>query len=152
MDYEKELILMVGPIGSGKTTFAKSLVNDSAIRISQDEMGRKAYLKYFHEALKDGVPRIIIDRMGFDREQRNRFIEPARKHGYVITIFEMDYNPVTCLERVINREGHPTIPKGSDDLARKIILDYMKNYEHPEEKEFDNYSLIGINDDTVEID
>ena len=144
MEYEKELILLVGPIGSGKTTFAKTLEKDSSIRISQDEMGRKAYLNYFHEALEDGVPRIIIDRMNFNKIQRERFIRPAREYGYCVTIFEIDYNPVTCLERVINREDHPTIPKDSGDLARKIIFDYMKNYEHPEEDEFDNYNLVPL--------
>ena len=144
MDYEKELILMVGPIGSGKTTFAKSLETDSSIRISQDEMGRKAYLKYFREALKDGIPRVIIDRMNFDRKQRERFIKPAREAGYCVTIFEIDYNPVTCLERVIKRENHPTIPKDSEDLAKKIIFDYMEKYEHPEPSEYDNYNLVPL--------
>jgi len=144
MFYEKELILMVGPIGSGKTTFAKSLENDSSIRISQDEMGRKAYLKYFNEALKDGVPRIIVDRMNFDRKQRERFIKPAREAGYCVTIFEMEYNPVTCLERVIDRKGHPTIPEDSGDLARKIIFQYMDNYECPEVDEYDNHNLVTL--------
>lgn len=144
MSYEKELMIIMGPIGSGKTTFAKSLETDSSIRISQDEMGRKACLKYFHEALKDGIPRVIIDRMNFNRKQRERFIKPAREAGYCVTIFEIDYNPVTCLERVIKRKNHPTIPEDSGDLARKIIFDYMKNYEHPEEDEFDNYNLVPL--------
>jgi len=144
MDYEKELILMVGPIGSGKTTFAKSLVNDSAIRISQDEMGRKAYLNHFKEALKDGIPRIIIDRMNFDRKQRERFIKPAREAGYCVTIMEMDYNPLTCLKRVIDRKNHPTIQQGSAQLAKDIILRFMKDYEHPENDEYDNYNLIPL--------
>ena len=137
---------MVGPIGSGKTTFAKSLEHDSSIRISQDEMGRKAYLKYFHEALKDGIPRVIVDRMNFDRKQRERFIKPAREAGYCITIMEMDYNPLTCLNRVVDRKNHPTIPEGSGQLAKDIILRFMKDYEHPEEDEFDNYNLIPMED------
>ena len=144
MDYEKELILMVGPIGSGKTTFAKTLENDTSIRISQDEMGRKAYLNYFMEAIKDGIPRIIVDRMNFNKKQRERFIKPAKDAGYCITIFEMDHNPVTCLERVITRKNHPTIPEGSGDLARKIIRDYYRDYEAPEPNEYNNYNLVPL--------
>lgn len=148
MDYEKELILLVGPIGSGKTTFAESLKTDTSLRISQDEMGRKAYLKYFHEALEEGIPRLIIDRMNFDRKQRERFIKPAREAGYSVTIFEIDYCPIVCLKRVIEREDHPNIPKDSGELAKKIILDYMKNYEHPEEFEFDNYNLVEMKNES----
>lgn len=146
MTYEKELMILVGPIGSGKTTFAKTLRNDTSVRISQDEMGRKAYLDHFKEAIKDGVPRVIIDRMGFSKDQRNRFIEPARKEGYVITIFEMDYCPLVCIKRVVDRKNHPTVPDNDIQLAKKIILQYMENYEAPEPEEFDNYNLVGMNE------
>lgn len=142
MRYEKELMILVGPIGSGKTTFAKTLENDASIRISQDEMGRKAYLKYFQEAITEGVPRVIVDRMNFNKEQRERFIKPAREAGYCVTIFEIDHNPGLCIDRVVQRKDHPTIPKGSLDLAKKILLNYYKDYEHPDPDEFDNYNLV----------
>ena len=147
MNYEKELILMVGPIGSGKTTFAKDLENDTSIRISQDEMGRKAYLDHFKEAVKDGVPRIIVDRMNFNRDQRERFIKPAREAGYCVTIFEMDHCPVVCAARCIQREDHPTIGKNQPELVKKIIMKYYENYEHPEKGEFDNYNLVEVSND-----
>lgn len=142
MNYEKELILMVGPIGSGKTTFAKSLQNDMSIRISQDEMGKKQYLNCFYEAIKDGVPRIIVDRQNFNKEQRERFIRPAREAGYCVTVFEMEYCPTVCLKRVLNRTNHPTVEGNNIKLANKIILDYSKNYERPEKQEYNNYNLV----------
>lgn len=144
MIHENEIMILVGPVGSGKTTFAKGLENGNSVRISQDEMGRKAYLRHFKDALKEGVPRIIIDRQNFNKEQRERFIKPAREAGYCVTIFEMDFCPAECIVRVVQRQDHPTIPPGSNDLAKKIVLDYMEKYEHPEEEEFDNYNLVPV--------
>ena len=66
----KKLILMIGSIGSGKTTFAKQLKpSEDCVRISQDEMGRKAYLINFYDAIEAGVNSIIVDRMNFNVSQ-----------------------------------------------------------------------------------
>ena len=138
---EKELILLLGPIGAGKTTLAKQLVNDNSIRISQDEMGRKAYLDHFHQALSENVPRIIIDRMNFNYEQRKRFIGPAREQGYVVTIIELQTPREICLERVLAREEHPTVEGNNPELANKILDFYYTEYKKPLPKEYDNYNV-----------
>ena len=126
---EKELILLVGPIGSGKTTFAKTLLNDNSIRISQDEMGRKGHMKEFNSALEQGIPRIIVDRMNFNRQQRARYIQPARDAGYIVTIIELDTEVAKCHDRVVRRTSHPTIPSNDSDLASKILNMYFIDYE-----------------------
>lgn len=131
----------MGPIGSGKTTFAKTLVNDTTICISQDEMGREAYLEYFKQALKDKTPRVIIDRQNFNREQRDRFIQPAREAGYCVTVFEFKTNRAVCHERVA-RTGHPTVPAGDNDLTAEILTRYQINYEALSTEEFDNYNEV----------
>lgn len=139
---EKELMLLVGPIGSGKTTFAKGLMNDTSVRISQDEQGKKGHMDAFKDALKEGVPRILIDRMNFNREQRERYIKPAREAGYVITIFEFKVCPIVCTDRVVKRKDHPTIPEGNYKLAIEIRQMYNKNYEAVIPIEFDNYNEV----------
>jgi len=139
---EKELILLVGPIGSGKTTLAKDLLKFNSIRISQDEMGKKAYMTYFSSAIREGVPRIIIDRMNFNKEQRGRFIKQARDAGYCVTIFEFKTNRELCAQRVVNRTDHPTVRGGDIDLAIDIIKNYERFYEEPTPDEYDNYNEI----------
>jgi len=142
VEVEKELMILVGPIGAGKTTFCQLLENDSSVRISQDEMGRKVYLQYFNEALEDNVPRIIIDRMNFNKDQRKRFIEPAREAGYVITIFDFEWDWDECLKRVTERKGHPTVRDGDPELAEKILTMFQGMYEAPTQDEYDNCNKV----------
>jgi len=138
---EKELILLVGPIGSGKTTFAETLANETSIRISQDEMGRKAYLEHFKAAIRDGIPRIIIDRMSFNNEQRDRFIKPARDAGYCVTVFEFKLSRDICFDRALNRKNHPTIGNNPKDI-NGVLNFYYNNYEPVDLNIIDNYNEI----------
>ena len=141
---EKELILMVGPIGAGKTTFSNSLIDDCTVRISQDEMGRGGHRTKFTEALHDGIPRIIVDRMNFNRQQRNWYIKLAREEGYVVTIFDFDWDYDVCMERVVAREGHPTVRSGDKALAAQILNFFRGAYEKPEPQEYDNYNKVEL--------
>lgn len=110
----KTLRILVGPPGSGKSTFAQDMIeNDGDIgamvtRISQDDQGRKGHMDAFERAIKNG-DNIIVDRMNFSKEQRNRYLIPAKKAGYrtEIIVFHVPY--ATCLERCMKREKHPTI-------------------------------------------
>ena len=133
---------MVGCIGSGKTTLSKSLIGDTGIRISQDEMGKKGHKVDFMEALELGYSPIVVDRMGFNKEQRMRYITPAREKGYAVTIFEFKTCPVVCLDRCMKREGHPNIPAGDKETAQRVIDFYHKNYEAPTEDEYDNINIV----------
>ena len=140
----KNLIVLMGPIGAGKTTLAKKLVkmNDSALRISQDEMGRAGSKEAFWLALETDVENIIIDRMGFNREQRMRWIDPARKAGYKVTIVELKVAYETCFKRVVARHDHPNIPQGDEALAKKILKMYSGEYQAPREDEYDDYYVV----------
>jgi len=142
MNYEKELMLLMGPIGSGKTTFANSLKTGMSIRISQDDMGRKGHRRAFSEAVSEGIPRIIVDRMNFNRQQRERYRSEARDNGYCVTIFELDTTPSVCYRRVVDRKNHPTIKNMDNELIHKIILSYYQEYEAPEPDEYDNHNLV----------
>lgn len=141
---EKELMVLVGPVGSGKSTLANELKTSSTIIISQDLMGKKRHLEIFKDAVNQGISRVIVDRMNFNREQRSRYIDFARARGYVITIIELFYDPDECVRRVGNRERHPTIKKGNFELAAEIINMYESMYERPEPDEYDNYNQVEV--------
>jgi predicted kinase len=136
---KKELVLMLGPIGSGKSTYVKNTLTDQDFYISQDEQGKKGHFQEFSGCVKVGISRIFVDRMNFNRQQREKYIKPAREAGYTITIIEMTTPRDVCFERVVNRKGHPTVEANNPELANKILDFYFKSHEAPTEDEYDSY-------------
>lgn len=123
----KKVILTVGSPGSGKSTWAKSQPN--SFYISQDEQGKTHHLELFKQAISQGVEKIIVDRTGYTREQRYRYLSLAKEAGYQTRIVEF-YEPYkTCFNRIINRQGHPTIKTGDKITAQKALDLYFDKYE-----------------------
>lgn len=102
-----KLIILVGPPGSGKSTHAQSLEAQGYLRISQDDQG-KGHLELFHSHICTGRD-IVVDRMGFDKQQRNRYRLEAIKNGYTVNLVEFVVPRQVCYDRCMAREGHPTI-------------------------------------------
>jgi len=135
----KTLVVLVGPIGAGKSTSCKHYSNYT--RINQDELGSKGHRKAFKEALDSGEELIVIDRMNFNSIQRSRYIVPAREAGYSIHIIEFKTPRATCLERVVSRYNHPTVAANDEALANKILDFYEENYEPVTRIEYDIYEV-----------
>lgn len=138
-DWMKQLIILCGPPGSGKSTLAKEYeinpsLEDQYIRISQDDQGKAGHLQLFNAILNvDG--NIIVDRMGFNKQQRKQYLELAKQAGYTTKIIVLHENQATCLERMLKREGHPTIQ--DEKSARSALHTFFTKYERPEPGEAD---------------
>jgi len=128
-----ELILMVGPAGSGKSTLSRTF-GSKYVRINQDELGKEGHKEQFNLSLHAGH-NIIIDRMSFSKEQRARYLEPAKKAGYKCYIKVLHENFDTCLERMKKREFHPTIK--DEKTAKKVLNFFFSKYERPTPDEAD---------------
>lgn len=134
-----KLTILVGPPGSGKSTYAKSLINNdgdhgaATVYVNQDSQG-KAHLDVFKAALADQKD-IIVDRMGFSVEQRNRYLVPAKALGYQtkIVVFHQPYK--VCLERALARKDHETIK--DEESARSAINFFFSKYERVQDGEAD---------------
>ena len=139
------IILMVGPPGSGKSTGAQEYLEahgnrDDLVRVSQDDQGKQGHMGVFEEALaarKD----ILVDRMGFDKNQRNRYLDPAKKAGYDTRIVVLHVPMETCLERCKSRANHPTIK--TDEDAENAVTFFFRKYERVESEEADEVIRTG---------
>lgn len=135
-----KLILLVGPPGSGKSTMAKELETQGFVRINQDEQGKTLHLEKFEKAVTGGKD-IVVDRMNFNKEQRNRYLcyfrdnsgLPNSERSYEIRVLHESYE--TCLTRCNNRIGHEMIKCERD--ARKALDFFFKNYERVSDDEAD---------------
>lgn len=131
----KELIILVGPPGSGKSTLRNELMKlPFHYFVNQDEMGKQHHKDSF-DALLFIPCTIIVDRMNFNKEQRERYIKPAKEAGYKTKIIVLHESYDTCLERMKLRQDHPTIK--DEATARKALHFFFTKYERPTEDEAD---------------
>lgn len=137
----KQLILTVGPQGSGKTTYAKNLEPLGYIRISQDDMGKEGHFIAFQRAVAAGH-NIVVDRINHKKDQRAKYLKLAKEAGYscMITLFTMSEEE--CLERMTTRwkasergerSEHATIK--SERQARSALYTFFSGYEEPNANE-----------------
>lgn len=121
-----KLKILIGPMGSGKSTFAKTFCEETgAVLINQDSQGKEGHLSAFKKALEE-KKEIVVDRCNFDRQQREIYSKPAEELGYEISYkyFFLPYEQ--CLDNVLKRESHPTIKNNDIATAKKALDFYFK--------------------------
>lgn len=138
-----KLTLMVGPPGSGKSTYAKRAIvmtpdGVEAVYVSQDSQG-KGHLAVFDFALANGHD-VIVDRMGFSKQQRDRYLAPAKEKGYQTEIVVLHEPYAVCLKRCLDRKGHETIK--DEDNARSALALFFGKYERVQNNEADKVTRI----------
>ena len=119
-------VIMIGCPGSGKTYKAKEYEKKGYFRISQDDQGKKLHKLLFEIALEDKRD-IVIDRMGFSREQRERYAREAKKNGYTVIYHRMIGLDKDCLRRCNERESHPNIKDSK--TAERVIKFFKDSWE-----------------------
>lgn len=130
----KNLCLLVGPPGSGKSTLANEFLEDGFIIINQDDQGKDGHWKHFCDALQAGK-NIVVDRMNFNKIQRDRYLLLAKEAEYAteIVVFHETYH--TCFKRCVERKNHPTIK--DQKSASSALHTFFSKYERVENTEAD---------------
>lgn len=136
---DKTVVLLVGPQGSGKTTYCREHLSDY-FRISQDEQGQREHLTIFEEALQRGEPCVVVDRINAVKYQRQRYLDLARKHDYCTRILWFNADRSVCLRRCQQRTDHPTL---KPDDAEKAVSLYFSSFQAPSRREADSLTILG---------
>ncbi len=136
----RELIILVGMQGSGKTFYCQTVLSNYE-RISQDEGPRRfpGILHRLQELVAQGVPRIVIDRTNPMRWQRAEFAALAGKAGYHLKIVYFDVPAEVCRERIRSRTRHPTLEVDQMNAAMSM---YASNLDIPTADECDELIII----------
>ncbi|KAI0336603.1 P-loop containing nucleoside triphosphate hydrolase protein [Cubamyces sp. BRFM 1775] len=130
--HEQLVLILVGLIGSGKSTFAQALERyyPGFCRCSQDDLGdRRSVEALARRSLRDGLS-VCIDRTNFDESQRATWINIAHEFPGVqpwVIVFDTPYE--TCAARVVERTGHPTIT--NPEQGMQVLQRFRSQYRPP---------------------
>lgn len=140
------LTILCGPPGSGKSTLATDLIENDGDHgaateyVNQDSQGKGGHWDIFLRAVSERN-HIIVDRMGFNRQQRDKYLAHARLNGYRTRILVLHQPYQVCLERIRNRFGkHETIH--DEKGARAALGTFFGQYERPQDGEADEIKFI----------
>ncbi|KAI0319625.1 AAA domain-containing protein [Amylostereum chailletii] len=133
------VLILVGLVGSGKSTFAEALQRHCPqyIRCSQDELGKRPYVENLvRRSLHEGHS-VCVDRTNLDAtssSQRSHWLSISHEFpGVVAWIIFFDTPYSVCVERIRNRRGHPTITNAQDGL--RILSRFASSFEPPQPRE-----------------
>ncbi|KAJ7880312.1 P-loop containing nucleoside triphosphate hydrolase protein [Mycena olivaceomarginata] len=130
------VLILVGLIGSGKSTFAQALEEHfpEIRRCNQDDLGDRRAVEHLTRATLQNGSSACIDRTNFDASQRAHWIKIAREFpGTLVWVLVFDTPKDVCASRLRTRTQHPTIKNPEDALS---ILDrFSSQYRAPSEDE-----------------
>jgi aryl-alcohol dehydrogenase-like predicted oxidoreductase/predicted kinase len=118
---DREVVLIMGLPGAGKSRLAEQFVADGYARLNRDDTGgslRALTVSLDHE-LERGVSRLVLDNTYVTRQSRAAVIIAAQQHGARVRCVHLattvDEAQVNAVWRLVERYGH--LP-GEAELAR----------------------------------
>ena len=107
---EKTAVILMGLQGSGKSSFYAAYLAESHVHISLDELKtRKREAALLKECVAAGRS-FAVDNTNPLREDRARYILPAKAAGYRVEGYFMESKLQRCIERNEQRQGKARIP------------------------------------------
>lgn len=141
----KELIILVGNIGSGKSTLTKKYQEDGYVVIARDclryAIGGGTYvynvnyepiifdteLHMLEAFLKLGV-NLVIDEVGVSKAMRMRYILPAKDYGYTVKCHVL---PQLLQKTAVDRRMQNPHGQYDRELWKQVWDRFQSQYEEP---------------------
>ncbi len=157
----KHLIILVGNIGSGKSTYVKKYQEEGYVVISRDSLrygiggGKYIFNRYYEHIIWETElsmfnkfleleENIIVDEIGLNRKLRNRYILYAKEKGYSITIIEM---PIFSMKESVDRRMTNPHCQNDRNLWNTIWESFNVMYDAPNFNEgIDEIIKVGKNE------
>lgn len=146
---KKECILLIGNIGTGKSTFAKEFVNDGYVIISRDALrymiGAGKYIfdidlepiiwkseKTIIRNFMDIAIPILIDKVGISKIMREEYLRLAYTYHYktIAIVLPRISRKIAVDRRMKNSHGQP-----DRKLWESVYDKFEKQFEMPTKKE-----------------
>lgn len=129
--YQQFMLMLTGVPGSGKSTFAESLVAGKPwmyVRVNQDTLGnRRECEDLTRRILKDGkCP--VIDRCNFNPAQRKHFLDIAVSFSVPVDCIVFQYGMDLCIRRCQSRRNHETI---TPQIAVEVVQRMVQQFSPP---------------------
>jgi predicted kinase len=105
-----EAVLFMGIQASGKSSFFRERMFETHVRLNMDMLRTRHRESILLRACIEGKARFVVDNTNPTREERRRYIEPARAAGYRVTGYYFQSSLEPALVRNARRAGKARIP------------------------------------------
>jgi aryl-alcohol dehydrogenase-like predicted oxidoreductase/predicted kinase/histidinol phosphatase-like enzyme len=108
---DREIVIVMGLPGAGKSTLAQSLVAEGYMRLNRDETGGSlnGLLPALDRAILSGSSRIVLDNTYVSRKARGAVIQAARDRGIPVRCVWMsttvEDSQINAVSRIVSRYG-----------------------------------------------
>ena len=122
---DREVVLVMGIPGAGKSRLAEDYAARGHLRLNRDERGGtlRALAAELDAALRSGTRRVVLDNTYATRAARSRVVEAAARRGAVVRCVWLDtplaQAQVNLVERLLDRLGALPSPEQLRTLARR---------------------------------
>ena len=139
----REVVLIMGLPGAGKTTLARSLESDGCTRLNRDEAGGslRDLIPSLERALDSGAGRIILDNTYGTRKARAPVLAAAAKVGAAVRCVwlttSVEDAQINAVERIWDKYGRLLEPEEMRRLIKEDVAAFGPGAQFRQQREFE---------------